>query len=98
MSNRFQEPPCGVRGSRLQSSHTEVGFPEDPAVKRLPGIALLLAPCAFAALDVRDFGARGDGTTKDTAAIQTAIDTAEHRGGGTVMVPAGKYLARNHPP
>lgn len=51
--------------------------------------SLLLA----APLDVRDFGARGDGITKDSAAIQKAIDTAAQRGGGTVTVPAGRYLS-----
>lgn len=57
-------------------------------------LSLGLAPCAISAqLDVRDFGARGDGVTKDTSAIQKAIDTAEQRGGGTVLVPPGKFLS-----
>lgn len=41
--------------------------------------------------NVRDFGAKGDGTTLDTAAIQSAIDACNHDGGGTVLVPAGKF-------
>ena len=45
-----------------------------------------------AVYDVREFGAKGDGRTKDTAAIQSAIDAAEKAGGGTVEVPAGVYL------
>jgi polygalacturonase len=45
-----------------------------------------------ATFNVRDYGAKGDGVAKDTAAVQTAIDAAEQRGGGTVLVPAGKYL------
>jgi polygalacturonase len=57
-------------------------------------MTVVLAPIAAATgLDVRDFGARGDGVAKDTAAIQKAIDTAEHRGGGTVEVPPGRYLS-----
>lgn len=43
-------------------------------------------------LDVRRFGAVGDGKTKNTAALQRAIDTASAAGGGTVYVPAGIYL------
>jgi polygalacturonase len=41
---------------------------------------------------VRDFGARGDGVAKDTAAIQRAIDDQARRGGGAVVVPPGRYL------
>jgi polygalacturonase len=43
-------------------------------------------------LNVRDFGAKGDGATKDTAAIQQAIDRCWVLGGGEVLVPAGNYL------
>lgn len=42
--------------------------------------------------NVRDFGAKGDGATKDTAAIQQAIDRCSVLGGGEVLVPAGNYL------
>lgn len=42
--------------------------------------------------NVRDFGATGDGTTKDTAAFQKALDTCAVSGGGDVVVPAGHYL------
>jgi polygalacturonase len=43
-------------------------------------------------LSVRDFGARGDGTTKDTAAIQRTIDRCAVLGGGEIVVPDGRYL------
>jgi polygalacturonase len=39
-----------------------------------------------------DFGAKADGITLDTAAIQFAIDACTARGGGTITVPAGRYL------
>lgn len=59
-------------------------------------VALNFAVVAFAAdsdtLNVRDFGATGDGVTKDTAAIQKALDTCATAGGGTVVVPSGIYL------
>ena len=42
-------------------------------------------------LDVRRFGAKGDGRTIDTPAINKAIDAAAARGGGTVYFPAGTY-------
>lgn len=41
----------------------------------------------------RDFGAKGDGATKDTAAIQKAIDACAAKGGGTVHLTAGAYLS-----
>lgn len=43
--------------------------------------------------DVRSFGSRGDGVTKDTAALQAAIDACAAAGGGTVVLPAGTYLS-----
>lgn len=41
--------------------------------------------------DVRSFGARADGVTDDTEAIQKACDTAAKQG-GVVSIPPGKYL------
>jgi hypothetical protein len=41
--------------------------------------------------NVRDYGAIGDGTTDDTAAIQAALDAAGAAGGGKVYLPAGQY-------
>ena len=43
--------------------------------------------------DVREFGARGDGKTLDTHAINKAIEAAAAAGGGTVNFPAGTYLS-----
>jgi polygalacturonase len=43
--------------------------------------------------DVRAFGARGDGKTLDTTAINKAIEAAAAAGGGTVNFPAGTYLS-----
>ena len=53
---------------------------------------LAVTSLAAKALNVRDFGARGDGTTKDTAAFQRALDTCAIGGAGEVIVPAGRYL------
>lgn len=43
--------------------------------------------------NVRDFGARGDGVSLDSAAINAAIEAASSAGGGTVYLPAGRYLS-----
>src|SRR5262245_38587913 len=42
--------------------------------------------------DVRVFGARGDGKTLDTAAVQAAIDACHRDQGGVVLVPAGVFV------
>ena len=56
-------------------------------------LSLLWAVSSFAGnVSVRDFGARGDGRTLDTEAIQAAMDCVAGQGGGRVVVPAGTYL------
>jgi polygalacturonase len=42
--------------------------------------------------DVRDHGAKGDGATLDTAAVQAAIDACAKDKGGTVLIPAGDFV------
>ena len=42
--------------------------------------------------NVREFGAKGDGHTLDTVAIQSAIDAAHKDQGGTVLIPAGTFV------
>lgn len=41
----------------------------------------------------RSYGAKGNGVTKDTAAIQHAINACEAKGGGTVVLTPGTYLS-----
>jgi len=44
-------------------------------------------------INIRDFGARGNGKTVDSKAINKAIDAASLSGGGTVYFPPGTYLS-----
>lgn len=46
----------------------------------------------YGAVNVKDFGAVGDGVHDDTAAIQAAIDMVASQDGGTVFFPPGVYL------
>src|SRR5262249_42197544 len=41
--------------------------------------------------NIRDFGAKGDGATLDTEAVQAAINACNRDGGGIVLVPAGAF-------
>src|SRR4051794_11604496 len=61
---------------------------------------ILLAPFAALAqpadrprLIVTDAGAVPDGTTLNTRALQSAIDRLAQQGGGTLVIPAGKFLS-----
>lgn len=56
-------------------------------LSRAPGAAASASP-----VSVRDLGARGDGRTHDTQAIQTAIDTVGPSG-ATIYFPPGEYLS-----
>ena len=49
------------------------------------------APRSPLVVNVKDKGAKGDGRTDDTEAIQTAIDDVAGTG-GTVLVPSGTYM------
>ena len=44
--------------------------------------------------DVRKYGAKGDGKTLDTEAIQKALNECGKGGGGTVLLSAGTYLSK----
>jgi polygalacturonase len=62
----------------------------------LPAAFIAVSASAFAApatCNPHAFGAKGDGVTKDTKAIQAAIDSCAQKGGGTVQLTAGTYLS-----
>lgn len=66
------------------------------STKRATGITLLLLLmnlCVFADFNVHDYGAKGDGKTLDSPAIDRAIQACCEQGGGRVLLPAGRYLS-----
>lgn len=66
-------------------------------MKRLVSTLFLLCAISFASIaavyNVRDFGAKGDGKTIDSPAINAAIDAAAANGGGVIYFPAGTYAS-----
>jgi polygalacturonase len=69
------------------------------SIIRSAGLAVLLfiavgcSSTSSGIYNVRSHGAKGDGTTLDTSAINDAITAANSAGGGTVLFPAGTYLS-----
>ena len=77
-------PDANARRLFLQRALALAGAALLPALPRI-------ATAAANQIDVRAKGARGDGKTDDTTAIQAAIDAIAATG-GTVHVPAGNYM------
>jgi polygalacturonase len=81
-------------GAAVQESSITTRAPQD--------IAKIDAPFAMPPLvrpeipdrtfDVRQYGAVEGGTAKNTQAIRRAIQAAAKAGGGTVLIPAGRWL------
>lgn len=66
-------------------------------LKNIPaGCAAIVLAIPLVAADrfpVTDFGAKGDGVTLNTKAIQAAIERCAMKGGGVVVIPAGTFVS-----
>jgi len=90
------QPALGIRGARgalwahACRVHTRVNAGSAPIA--FAATLLFTFPCLSAAFNVRDYGATGNGTAKETPAIAKAIEACTHAGGGAIYFPAGRYL------
>lgn len=62
-------------------------------LKNIFTVCFLLSPlfCFCLILNVKDYGAKGNGRTDDTYAFQNAVDFLKNKGGGILEIPPGNY-------
>ena len=87
---------CKTKPMKIQASFLVLSLSLAGCFADAPPDAASAAPVASVpkVFDVRALGAKGDGKTLDTAAIQKALDACDQAGGGTVRVTAGTYLSQ----
>jgi polygalacturonase len=81
--------PAASSGPASAAAATE---PIQPLDAPFPMADLQRPRFPAATFDVRSFGAVGDGTTKNTEAFRRAVAAASKAGGGSVVVPPGRWL------
>lgn len=88
----FRRDFLKMAGLTMAGSATTLLNPSRATAQSQPAasVATSAKPVCF---DVRAYGAKGDGTSIDTPAINAAIDAAANSGGGTVIFPAGVYAS-----
>lgn len=71
------------------SLFSAVPVPQEALKRAIAATGISNAPPIVSPVNVQWFGAKGDGVTNDTAAIQAAMDSMQS---GTLFFPAGTYI------
>jgi exo-poly-alpha-galacturonosidase len=83
---------CTVTGLKPNTAYRfSVGSVNDKGISSKMGQQLLVKTTSVSKIyNILNYGAKGDGRTLDTKAVQTAIDACNT--GGTVLVPKGQFI------
>ena len=91
-----QKPPAEPAPLEKVPDASQAPTPAQPAATApATAPAPTTAPATTATVDVRAFGAKGDGAADDTEAFRAALATVAEKG-GVVSVPAGEYMIKTH--
>lgn len=71
---------------------TDTVTPDNTATTIVTASGMRLKRLVEGSLNAAWFGAEGNGTTDDTAAIQNALQTIRDNGGGKLVIPKGTYI------
>lgn len=81
---------CGALSAPVLTSLNSLGLAQTQSPAETRKAATHTGPTVT--LNVRDYGAIGDGKATDTLALQQTIDRCAVLGGGVVMIPVGEYF------
>lgn len=87
---------CAIASISIAAWKDPADIPAPPVKWRVIKTKYPTTDIVIAGNDVKEFGAKGDGTSDDTAAFQAAFNAMAKQGGGTVFAPTGKYAVRGN--
>ena len=77
------------------AANSDTSYPSQKAVKTYVEAHAGSSLEPFSNVKASTYGAKGDGSTDDAAAIQKALTAAKEAGGGIVYLPPGTYIVKS---